>query len=98
MTLHPSWRLIPADIRTQLAMSVTAIPAREGAFRVVDALQTLPAFRQLEAVSAALVILCRGAGLNPHELVARAVRQVPDIEAVESAASAISDYAKGELL
>lgn len=95
--IHPSWDAVPGTIRFALAAAASAEAVREPAFRVLDALQTLPAARQLEAVFAAGVMLARGAGIDPHELVSRAKRQVPEIEGVETAASAISDYAKGEL-
>lgn len=95
--MHPSWGTVPANIRFALAASVSADAVRDPAFKVIDALQHLPASRQIEAVFAAAVILSRALGVDAHELIARAKRQVPDIEAVESAASAISEYAKGEL-
>lgn len=94
---HRSWDEHPAAVRLALAASVSAERVRTPAFQVVDAIQQMPASLQIEAVYAAAVILARGAGLDPHELVTRAKRQVPDIEYGESAASAISDYAKGEL-
>lgn len=95
--LHPSWGTVPGNIRFAIAASVSAEAVREPAFLVLDGLQSLPASRQLEAVFAAAVLLARGAGVDPHDMVTRAKRQVPDIEAAEGAASAISDYAKGEL-
>ncbi len=95
--MHPSWNEKPAAIRFAVAASTSDQKIREPAFEVLNALQRLPAATQVEAVFAAAVILARALNQDPHELVSRARRQVPDIEAVESAASAISDYAKGEL-
>jgi len=95
--MHASWNAHPAVIRLAVNASHAAARLREPAMRVVDAVQMMPAGQQIETVFAAAVILARGAGLDPHELVVRARRQVPDIEFGESAASAISDYAKGEL-
>ena len=95
--MNPSWGTVPANVRLAIAASVSADAVREPAFRVIDALQHLPAARQVEAVFAAAVILALALGMDVHELISRAKRQVPDIEAVESAASAISEYAKGEL-
>lgn len=95
--MHKSWDAHPAVIRLAVSASHVAQRLREPAFLVVDALQHIPAAQQIEAAFAAAVILARGAGLDPHDLVARARRQVPDIEFGESAASVISDYAKGEL-
>lgn len=97
MKLHPAWKTLPADIRFSLAASNAVAEVRTPAFLVIDALQGVSPARQIEAAFAASVILARAAGLDPHDLVARARRQIPDIEAVESAASAISDYAAGEL-
>ena len=95
--MHNSWNNHPAAIRLAVTAASAAQPIREPAFRVIDAIQQEPAGRQIEAVFAAAVILARSVGLDPHELVVRARRQVPDVEFGESAASAISDYGKGEL-
>lgn len=95
--LHPSWEARPALIRLAVAMSHQADPVRRSAYSVIDAIQALPAKLQIEAVFAAAVILANAIGEDPHDLVSRARRQVPDLEFSESSIQAISDYAKGEL-
>lgn len=97
MTRHPSWEAKPASIRFALAAQSVAREVQQPAFLVIDALQRFPADRQIAAAFAAAVILANSIGLDPHDLVTRAKRQVRDALAVESAMSAISDYAKGEL-
>lgn len=97
MSLHPTWEAHPASLRFALAASHVADEVRDPAFGVIFSLQQVPAHQQIEAVFAAAVILANAVGLDPHDLVTRARRQVRDLEAVESAVSAISDYAKGEL-
>lgn len=97
MNLHPSWNANPASIRLALAASSAAEPVRIPAFTVIDAVQRVPAARQIEAVFAAAAILANAIGQDAHELISRAKRQVPDLEFGETAVSVISDYAKGEL-
>lgn len=98
MALHRSWDAHPASLRFALAAAHVADEVRAPAFEVINALQRMPARLQIDAVFAAAVILANAVGKDPHDLVTRARRQVRDLEAVESAVSAISDYAKGELL
>lgn len=95
--MHKSWEQHPALIRFAVTAASSAQAVREPAFRVIDALQQLPVATQVDALFAAAVMVARGAGLDPHDLVTRAKRQVPDVEFGESAVNAISDYAKGEL-
>lgn len=97
MTRHPSWEAKPASIRFALAAQSVAKDIQTPAFAVIDTLQRIPADKQIAAAFAAAVILANAVGLDPHDLVIRARRQVRDADRVESAMSAISDYAKGEL-
>lgn len=95
--LHPSWGTTPAAIRLAMAAASSARPIREAAFMVINGVQRVPASQQIEAVFAAAVIMANATGLDAHELVSRAKRQIPDLEFSESAIGAISDYVKGEL-
>lgn len=95
--LHPAWRNRPDQILDGLRFATSAPPIREPAFSVLDTLQRYPPAIQVQALFAAAVIVARALNKDPHELVSFARRQVPEIEGVESSASAISDYAKGEL-
>jgi hypothetical protein len=95
--LHPAWRNRPDQILDGLRFATSARPIREPAFAVLDSLQRYPPHVQVQAVFAAAAIMARALNKDPHELVSFARRQVTDIEAVESSASAISDYAKSEL-
>lgn len=98
MSLHPAWKALrPDEIISQVSAAVAAAPLREPAFVVIDALQRFKPAIQVQAAFVAAAIMARALGKDAHELLAMANRQLPEVEAVESAASAISDYAKGEL-
>lgn len=90
-------RPAPHTIRDRIAFATSADSVRDPAVAVIDALDRFDPAVQIEAAFAAAVILARTVNLDPHELVARARRQVVDLEAHETSVSAISDYAKGEL-
>lgn len=64
---------------------------------ILDAIQGFPAARQIEAAFAIAVVLATTVGLDAHELVTRAKRQVADIQRVETSFLALADYAAGEL-
>ncbi|SKB49187.1 hypothetical protein [Sphingopyxis flava] len=97
MTIHPSWEAKPASIRFALAASAVVGDIREPAVAILDRLQRYPAAKQIEAAMAAAVVLATSVGLDAHDLVTRAKRQLVDLEATETSFLALADYAKGEL-
>jgi hypothetical protein len=97
MSIHPSWEAKPASIRFALAASSVVGEVREPAVAILDRLQGFPAVRQIEAAFAAAVVLATSIGLDAHDLVTRAKRQIVDLEGTETSFLALADYAKGEL-
>lgn len=95
--LHPAWSETKHTLQRHLAASSRTSSVTDPAFQVIDSLQRLRPDIQVEALFAAAVILANAIGKDPHELVARARRQVDEVLAFETAASTISDYARGEL-
>lgn len=95
---HPSWGAPLHAIRSAIAWSSSPQPIREPAFRVVDALQFYPAGVQMDALASLFVAMAEVIGLDAHEMVARAKRQLPDLEGpFTEQLQAARDYAKGEL-
>lgn len=65
---------------------------------MLDALQFHPPEVQLDSLALALVAMSTVVGLDPHEMVARAKRMLPDVDGpFTDQVSAMTDYAKGEL-
>jgi hypothetical protein len=85
-------------IRDRISFRSSLAPLRDPAFRVLAGLQDVDQSLQIEALALAFTILTQGAGLDAHELVARARRQIADADRVDTPhLEAISDFAKGEL-
>lgn len=97
MKLHPSWEAKPASIRFAVAASAVVGDIRAPALALFDRLQHFPAARQLEAAFAIAVVMANAVGLDAHDLVVRAKRQLRDLEGTETSFLALADYAKGEL-
>lgn len=74
-------------------------PLRGPAFAVISALQdTRDGAVQLDALALTFTLICQTTGIDPHELVSRAKRQIADAEATRNPAlEAIRDYAAGEI-
>jgi hypothetical protein len=88
----------PSTIRDRIAFRTTLGPLKAPAFSVVSALQDHTKDVQLEALALVTVLAAQGAGLDPHELIVRARRQVSDANAVRNPTiEAIEAYAAGEL-
>lgn len=90
--------MAPSTIRARIMGRCSLMPLKAPAFSVLDALQNHAADVQLESLALTFTILARGAGLDPHELVVRAGRQLRDAERVRNPIpEAIEAYAQGEL-
>lgn len=67
-------------------------------FLVLDAVQHAPKDVQLQGLALALAGMCRPLGVDPHDLVSRANRQLNEAEATKQPIlEALGDYAAGEL-
>lgn len=85
-------------IRDGIAFNSSAQKLRTPAFSVISALQDHHPSTQIEATFIAAVILAETVGLDPHELVSRARRQLSDLEAVRTShIDAVREYAAQEL-
>jgi hypothetical protein len=88
----------PSTIRDRIAFRTTLGPLKAPAFSVVSALQDFPKDVQVEALFLVTFLTAQGIGLDPHELISRAARQVSDANAVRNPIiEAIEAYAAGEL-
>jgi hypothetical protein len=97
---HPAWRSPLHAIRDAISFRSSAAKLRVPAFRVIEALQDFPPADQLDAAFLAAVAMSQALGLDPHEMVARARRILPEAEGAYGAGThigAIRLYAKGEL-
>lgn len=96
--IHPGWQSPLHAIRDRLSFRTVAAPIREPSFRALDALQHYEPSVQLDALFALGVAMATVVGLDPHEMVARAERLLPDAEGpFTNQLQAARDYAKGEL-
>jgi len=66
--------------------------------RLIDAIQEVPGHFQILTHALAFHCLCRGAGLNPHEVLHQIERMENDVDAPFAPQfKAMKEYAKGEL-
>lgn len=85
-------------MRDKIALASDLAPLKVPAFLVIDALQHSPKDIQLRALALTLATISRTLGLDAHDLITRANRQLTQTEAVRSPhIEAIADYAAGEL-
>lgn len=90
--------MTPDTIRQRITGRYALGPLKAPAFCVLDALQNHTADVQIEALFLTAALLAQGAGLDPHELVTRARRQIAHGAAVKNPIlEAIAAYASGEL-
>ena len=98
MNHHPAWRSPLHAIRDRLSFAVSPEPIRRAAFSVLDAVQFHPPQHQLDGLFNLAVAMAQTLNLDPHDMVERAKRQLPDVEGpFTSALQTARDYAKGEL-
>lgn len=94
---HPGWAASPEAIRRHLSAATVIQPIREGAMRALDAIQFSPPATQLDSLFVLAVAMATVIGLDPHEMVTRARRIIPDAEFFSDNIRSTRDYAKGEL-
>jgi hypothetical protein len=95
---HPAWRSPLHTIRDRISFAAAAAPLRQPSFAIVDQLQFHDPAIQLDALFLTAVAMASVVGLDPHEMVARARRILPEAEGpFTEQLQAARDYAKGEL-
>lgn len=97
---HPAWRTPLHSIRDAISFASSPARLRMPAFEVINGLQRHPPAVQMDALFVAAVAMSQTLGLDPHEMVVRARRILPDAEGAYNSGdqlAAIRDYAKGEL-
>jgi hypothetical protein len=98
MREHPGWKAPLHAIRLSIHAATAPAKFREPSFRIVDALQFPPPEVQLDALFLTAVAMATVVGLDPHEMVTRAKRILPEADGpFTDQISALTDYAKGEL-
>lgn len=95
---HPAWAAGPESIRLRLAASSHPRPVREAAFAVLDRIQGFLPEHQLDGIFNLGVAMAEAIGLDPHDMVIRARRMLPEVEGpYTQQLQAARDYAAGEL-
>lgn len=90
--------MTPSTTRDKIALASDLAPLKVPSFLVIDALQQVSPDIQLRALALTLAALCRPLGIDPHDLVTRANRQLVQADATRNPhIEAIADYAAGEL-
>ena len=88
----------PDEIALGVAANCSLEPLKVPCFTLIDALQTTRPDRAVEALFLTAALAAQSAGLDGHEMLARARRQIADADAVKNPHfEAIRDYAGGEL-
>lgn len=95
---HPAWRSPLHTIRDRISFASSAAATRIPSFEIIDALQRSHPSIQMEALFLTAVAMAQTLNLDPHEMVSRAIRQLPDAEGpFTEQLQAARDYASGEL-
>lgn len=91
--------MLRGTIRERLFARSTLAPVKLPAFNILSTLQdTEDQSLQLDALALAFTLITQSAGIDPHELVLRAKRQIADADATRNPhLEAIRDFAAGEL-
>lgn len=94
---HPGWAAPMDAIRRSVSAATKVQPIRDGAMRVLDAIQFTAPANQIDALFVLAVAMATVVGLDPHEMISRARRIIPDAEFFSDNMRAARDYSKGEL-
>lgn len=91
--------MLPHTIRDRVSARSSLVDLKVPSFRVIDALQvTEDRSIQIDAVALTMTLMAQAVGIDPHELVTRANRQIAEASALKNPHfEAISAYAAGEL-
>jgi hypothetical protein len=94
---HPLWRDLKDAITLGMAAASAASPIRQGVMALLDRLQFISPAAQLDSVFALGTAMATSLGLDPHELVTRAKKVIPDLEVFDEKMNVVRDYTQGEL-
>lgn len=99
MTAHPAWCRSPIHaIRDRISFATASARFRTPAVHILDTMQAYPPEVQLDALFLTAVAAATSIGLDPHEMVVRARRILPDANgAFTHQLDVVGDYANGEL-
>ena len=88
-----------SPIASRIVGNCSLVKLKDPAFRIIHSLQDNPdKAAQVEALFLVTAIAAAALGICPHEMLARARRQMAEAEAVRNPhLEAIRDYAEGEL-
>lgn len=77
----------------------TEVPAlREPVVTLIGAIEDLPAHWRVLSTGLTFLVLCRGAGMDPHELLSRLIKMEKDADApFAKTFVAMKQYAENEL-
>jgi hypothetical protein len=87
------------SLRERVFANSSLVPLKVPAFTLLDALQmTEDSAKQIDALFLTATLVALGAGIDPHDLIIRAKRQIADADATKNPhLEAIREYATGEL-
>lgn len=94
---NPRWRDLKDAITLGMAGASTTSPIKQGVMALLDRLQFIPVAAQLDAVFALGTAMATSLGLDPHALVTRAKKVIPDLDVFDEKMNVVRDYTKGEL-
>ena len=98
MTNHPAWKTGPENVRLRLMAASSADKYRQTSYVILDVLQRYAPEVQLDALFVLSTAMAESVGLDPHEMVTRARRILPEAEGpFTEQLQAARDYARGEL-
>jgi hypothetical protein len=87
------------DLRSQVFANSSLVPLKIPAFLILDAMQHEQSKAvQVDALFLTATLVALGTGIDPHDLIIRAKRQIADADATKNPhLEAIREYASGEL-
>lgn len=89
---------MPTSLQDRIAWFSEVASLRPLLVGCIDTLQTFPGQFQVWAAALTFYVLCRGAGVDPHELIVKMKRMEKDIDApFANQFQAMLNYGKGEL-
>lgn len=87
------------SLREQVFANSSLVPLKIPAFRILDAVSAAPTPAiQMDALFLVATVVALGAGVDPHDLIVRAKRQIADADATKNPhLEAIREFANGEM-
>jgi hypothetical protein len=87
------------SLRERVMANSSLVPLKVPAFTILDAMQmTKDAAIQIDALFLTATLVALGAGIDPHDLIVRAKRQIADADATKNPhLEAIREFGVGEM-